>query len=211
MICVIPARGGSKRLPGKNIRELAGRPVIAWVIDAAADANLFDKIVVSTDDDHIEQVALHHGAVVVRRPPELCGDVPETDVLRHAIHGEPGDIHCRIYPFAALLTSRRIWAGTAMEHSDAVAECIPYGHPPQRALIEPGNYWQPENADVRTQDLPPLYHDAATFRFFRVDALSKPLSEQKQSWIIRSPLEAQDVDTEDDWELLKMKFARKYL
>jgi N-acylneuraminate cytidylyltransferase len=211
MICVIPARGGSRRLPYKNIRELAGRPVIEWVIDAAQSANMFDKIVVSTDDDRVEQVALEAGAVVLRRPPELCGDVPESLVLKHAVDGESGEIHCRIYPFAALLTGSRIAAGLSMEHSDAVAECVPYGHPPQRALIEPGNYWQPENADVRTQDLPKLYHDAATFRFFRVDSLDKPLSEQKQSWIIRSPLEAQDVDTEDDWELLKMKFVWQHL
>jgi CMP-N-acetylneuraminic acid synthetase len=212
MICIIPARGGSKRLPGKNILPLFGQPVISHVINICNQVTEFEAVVVSTDDYEISEIASAAGAIVSMRPDELCGDVSEADVLKNFLDNWGGNNICRVYPFAALLTPERLSKGYhRFFHNapDAVMECVAFPHSPYRAIKKNQKYLFPKIVMVPSEDLPTLYHDAATFMYTTKEALDKPLGERKIDWLPRSALEVQDVDTAEDFEMLKMKFSRK--
>ena len=207
MICVIPARAGSKRLPGKNVKKLFGTPVIEHVVNICYESRLFDDICVSTDSMEIANTCSSEYDI---RPERLRGDVSETDVIIDFMERYRIDEICRVYPFAALLTQKRLLNGIALFEygGGTVMERTKYKHPIQRAIKDNGEYNDFSSVMQRTQDLPDMYHDAATFMITTIDELKKPLYHRDIRWIDVSGLECQDVDDVEDWEMLKMKFVR---
>jgi len=214
-LAVIPARGGSKRLPRKNIRQMSGRPLIEWAIELALDSNLFESVIVSTDDQEIAKIALAAGAAVpFERPAELSNDSASTgSVVAHAVremqgHGFAGEFVCCIYP-ASIFVNECDLANSRLllERSDRdyAATLVRYQHPIQRALDMDSQQRvtavDPRGAAYRTQDLSPRWHDAGQFYWGRT-----------QSWLDQIPVlpnsvgyelnatEVQDIDDEVDWQ-----------
>lgn len=221
-IAIIPARGGSKRIPHKNIRDFNGRPVIAYAIEAAKKSNLFDTVMVSTDDHGIADIAARYGAEVpfMRSATTADDNATTADVLRevltaYAEQGETFDIACCIYPTAPLLTRERLReAMELMEESDepdVVMPIVRFSYPPQRAFVMKDGYLtmaKPQNRDVRSQDLEPLYHDAGQFYLFRTESFLK--DGQLLTGNVRAmelpELEVQDIDSETDWAMAELKY-----
>lgn len=214
VVALIPARGGSKRIPHKNIRLFNGVPVIAHSIAAAKASGLFDRIVVSTDDEEIMAVAQAHGAEVpFRRPPALADDHATTlEVIQHAItmlHLSPQALCCCIYATAPLLSVEDLRA-TYQQLKDRPdrAFAFPvtvYPFPIQRALrkLADGSVEarQPEYYQTRSQDLEPCYHDAGQFYWGRVQAWLDGVSVYSAASIaLEIPhYRVQDIDTPADW------------
>jgi N-acylneuraminate cytidylyltransferase len=214
-LAVIPARGGSRRLPRKNIRPFCGKPVIAWSIEAARASGCFELIIVSTDDAEIADVARRSGAEVpFMRPRELADDLTGTAaVVRHAIgwHSDSGqtpDPVCCIYATAPFLTGEDL-------QSEGARFCFPvarYGSPIQRALrLTPGNrveMREPQYSDARSQDLEPAYHDAGQFYWGTAAAWlsGDPMFESGSAAIVQPGSRVQDIDTAEDWEIAEAKF-----
>ena len=213
-LAVIPARGGSKRIPRKNVKPFAGKPMIGYAIDAARDAGCFEHIVVSTDDDEIAAVAQRLGAEVpFRRPHELATDHAATvPVIQHAI-GEalaaswPVRQVCCIYPGVPLLRPQDLRRALDMlDEGDSpyVFPVLAFPTPVQRALrrdaagfVQP---LQPEYTLTRTQDLEPAFHDAGQFYWGRTEAWLGGESPHKGGrTIVLSHDTAVDIDTPDDW------------
>lgn len=209
MICIIPARGGSTRLPGKNIKLLDGVPVLNRVINIVEESGLFTDIIVSTDSDEVRNI-VDNRCNVMMRPARLSGDVPEENVLFDVISQFRTEEFCKVYPFAALLTPERLRKGFLEYKSgtfDSVMECQKYGHPIMRAID--GNIMQwihPDYVSLPTQDLPISYHDAGTFVFTSTNGIIKPLSKRNIKWLPVDEWEAQDIDDGNDWEMLEMKW-----
>jgi pseudaminic acid cytidylyltransferase len=216
-LAVIPARGGSKRIPRKNLRLFAGRPIIAYSIQASLASGLFDRIVVSTDDEEIAAAAQTEGAEVpFIRPAALSDDYTNTlAVVAHAIRTmasmgyEPKHVCC-IYPTAPLLLPASLREGyqrlldTRASFSFGVAS---YGHPIQRALRLSANgsvsMFEEAHAMTRSQDLEPAYHDAGQFCWGTADAFLagvSPLSVASAA-VLLPRNRVVDIDTVDDWEL----------
>jgi pseudaminic acid cytidylyltransferase len=213
-LCVIPARGGSKRIPRKNVKPFAGKPMISYAISAAQRSECFDRIVVSTDDDGIAQVALAHGAEVpFRRPAELSDDVtPTVPVVAHAIRAclpAPGqeDVVCCIYPAVPLLEAADLkraleWLRDAPARY--VFPVVEFASPIQRALrrdaagaVKP---FHPEYASTRTQDLEPAYHDAGQFYWGQAGAWLQGLNIHAHgAGMVLPHWRTVDIDTPDDW------------
>lgn len=215
-IAVIPARGGSKRIPRKNIREFCGKPMIAHAIVAASASEVFDRIIVSTDDDEIAAVARSWGAEVpFQRPAGLSDDYAgTTEVIAHATtwaleQGWPVDAVCCIYATAPFLRAEDLRAGLEMLKKGAWDFCFAateYPSPIFRAFQEtPGGGVQmffPENFSARSQDLTEALHDAGQFYWGRPSAWAdqNPLFGPR-SRLLRLPRwRVQDIDTEDDWK-----------
>lgn len=209
-IALIPARGGSKRAPRKNVRQVCGRPAIAWPIEAALTSGAFARVVVSTEDDEIAAAALAAGAETpARRPAALADDhTPLHDVVKHAIDafGLDDDWICMIYATALLVRPETLSRAAAALDADAdyALGVVRYGHPIQRALLlEDGRVRMasPENAMVRTQDLSPRFHDAAQFVFGARRAwLSDAPIWGARTLGVELPLtEAVDIDDEEDF------------
>jgi len=220
-IAIITARGGSQRIPRKGVRDFCGKPMIAWPIEAAKASGLFDRIVVSTDDAEIAQVARDWGAdVPFMRPAELASDHAPTDaVVRHAvtelvrIHG--GFEHgCCIYPASPLLAARDLRAGLDLMLQHEAASAFPvvrYDFPIEQALrlegARPHARW-PESLAQRSQDLPDHYHDAGMFYWFdtrRFMANPQLMGPDAVAFAI-SPERCQDINTPDDWARAETKF-----
>lgn len=215
VVAVIPARGGSKRIPRKNVRTFAGFPVISYPIRAAQESGIFDHIVVSTDDEEIAHVAETWGAEVpFRRPPELAGDFSTTeDVIRHYLRWEVRfipHILCCIYPATPFLSPSILTRGKAIlnEHPEAgsVVTVVPYPHPVQRAfaLEESGmlRWLFPEYSLQRTQDARRIYHDAGQAYWLRVppeSAWDEPLLFRVALPLPLGIYETIDLDTPEDW------------
>jgi N-acylneuraminate cytidylyltransferase len=216
-VAVIPARGGSKRIPNKNIRSFLGRPAIAYPIAAARRSGLFNRIVVSTDSPQVAEVALSCGAEVpFMRPAALaddyCGTIP---VLQHAFqaleHLQRAPIHfaCCIYPTAVLLAEAHlIEAYHQLENSPSTAYCFSvcaYHHPIQRALQvgESGTLGAvaPEHWPSRTQDLQRRYHDAGQFYWGTAEAIRAGASILQGASVghVLSRTEFIDIDEPEDW------------
>ena len=221
-VAVIPARGGSKRIPGKNIREFCGKPMIAWSIEAARASALFDKVVVSTDDSRVAEVAERFGAEVpFVRPAELADDhAGTTEVISHATRwmlerGWPVDAVCCLYATAPLLAVGDLSRGLeALESGDwqyafSATEFAASIYRAMRRAPQGGvQMIFPEYFPVRSQDLPPALHDAAQF-YWGTSA----------AWLARAPVFAehsvpvliprsrsQDIDTPEDWALAEALF-----
>ena len=226
--CVIPARGGSKRIPHKNIRKFCGKPMIAWSIEGAQASGCFDQIIVSTDDAEIADVARQWGAEVpFMRPAELADDFAgTTSVVAHALqwdqdHGQELTAVCCLYATAPLVDPADIRQGLELLAHTApdrfVFTATDYASPIQRALrldqdSGQAHMYQPELFSKRSQDLEPAYHDAAQFYWGRPEAWLKNGNLFEGSKPLLLPMwRVQDIDTEDDWmraELLYEAYSR---
>ena len=215
-LAVIPARGGSKRIPGKNVKLFGGKPMIAWSIEAVQRTGLFDRIVVSTDDKEIASITRKYGAdVPFVRPAELsddhCGTAP---VIAHAIEWHlKQDFHpieiCCIYATAPFLRSEDIMLGQkTLNQSDVdfAFSATSYAFPIQRAfkLREDGRIemFEPSQFQVRSQDLPQAFHDAGQFYWGTRDAWlsGTPIFGSKSAPVFLPRYRVQDIDTPEDWE-----------
>ena len=174
-ICIIPARGGSKRIPRKNIKDFCGKPIIAYSIQAAKDSQCFDKIIVSTDDKEISKVAIKYGASVPYvRPKELSDDFATTfDVIRHCIKKldlKDSCVICCLYPTAPFIKAKELrdaMNALVKKGSNFVFSATRYDHPIQRAIhinkLGFCEMFYPKYSQVRTQDLAEILHDAGQF------------------------------------------------
>jgi len=214
-IAVIPARGGSKRIPRKNIKLFCGKPMIAWAIEAAKASRCFDDIIVSTDDDEIAAVAKAYGVTVpFKRPDKLSDDHTGTiPVIKHAVewyheYVKPVDYACCIYATAPFLQPGDITQGlTSVQNNDIdyAFSVTSYAFPIQRALrlSEGGSVsmFQPQHFNSRSQDLEEAWHDAGQFYWGRADAWisEKPLFSERSAAIALPRHRVQDIDTPEDW------------
>ena len=214
-VAVIPARGGSKRIPRKNVRAFCGRPIIAWVIETARQSDLFDRVIVSTDDEEIAEVAGRWGAEApFRRPVELSDDHTGTvEVVAHATRwladqGCPAQSVCCVYATAAMLQADDLVRGLRILESGGWAYAFSvteYASSIFRAFRLHGQggveMFFPEQYDKRSQDLPVALHDAAQFYWGRADSWTgcKPLFDPHSAAVVIPRWRVQDIDTEDDW------------
>ncbi|MCM1551684.1 MAG: pseudaminic acid cytidylyltransferase [Butyrivibrio sp.] len=220
-IAIITARGGSKRIPRKNIKKFCGKPILRYSIQAALEAGIFDTVMVSTDDEEIAEIARGCGAEVpFFRSEATANDFATTnDVLLEVLaeyekRGEHFDTAVCIYPTAPFVTADKIWdAVDQLEVSDAdtLIPVVAFSYPPQRAmLIKEGRlvFEYPEYLDSRSQDLTPHYHDVGQFYAFKTEVFkrNRKLMVGNILPMIMSELEIQDIDSETDWELAEMKY-----
>lgn len=214
-IAVIPARGGSKRIPRKNILPFGGKPMIAYAIAAARESGLFEHVVVSTDDDEIAEVALKHGATVpFRRPKELADDQTVTvPVIGHAAQwfvdqGQAPAAVCCIYPCVPLLRAQDVRGAYELfqqRQAQYVYPVVGFHSSPWRAMSKPEGapmaFVYPEHELTRTQDLPKCYYDAGQFYWGRTDAWTSGLRMHSNGhgYEIEGH-RVVDIDTPEDWK-----------
>lgn len=220
-IAVIPARGGSKRIARKNVKTFCGKPMIAWPIAAAGESGCFDRIIVSTDDDEIAEIAVSLGAEVpFRRPAELADDYTATaPVIAHAIRWQQQTATvkhaCCIYATAPMLIAEDLRDGyDALDSTnvDYAFSVTSFAFPIQRALMLDDSsrvsMFRPEHAETRSQDLVEAYHDAGQFYWGRAAAWleHRPIF-GRRSVAVRLPRKrVQDIDTVEDWERAETLF-----
>ena len=223
-VAVIPARGGSKRIPRKNIRPFVGQPIIVWPIKAALSSGLFDKVVVSTDDAEIAEVARAAGALVpFMRPKNLSDDYAETkSVVRHAIselklETEPEVQVCCIYPTSVFADSQLLNEGLEKlisSNCKFVLSMTSVDLSVYRAFTKAADdrisMLFPENYTKRTQDLPSLYCDAAQFYWATVGAWQSDLNifGADSIGVFLDPSRVQDIDNEPQWLVAEQKFQK---
>ena len=220
-LCVIPARGGSKRIPGKNIRDFCGKPIIAWSIEAAQKADCFERIVVSTDDEAIATIARKWGAEVpFMRPPELSDDMTgTTPVVAHAIakveqQDGPYDAACCIYATAPFIRQQDLLTGRKRIESGSLFAFPVTDFPAPifrsfRVLPDGGvEMFFPEHFTSRSQDLETAYHDAGQFYWGATDAwkAGQPLFGPHSAAMTVPRRIVQDIDTEEDWFIAERMF-----
>ena len=217
-LCIIPARGGSKRIPRKNIKPFLGKPMIAYSIEAALATGLFDEVMVSTDDNEIAEIARQYGAnVPFMRSAETSNDFATTsDVLHEVIDkykemGQTFDNFCCIYATAPMIQGKDItYAYNQLQSSNftVVYPVVQFSYPIWRCLdlAEDGTlrrHW-PEFENSRSQDLPKEYHDTGTFYWYKT---REWLEENIQAGGIEvDETTIQDIDTETDWKIAEMKY-----
>lgn len=220
-IAIITARGGSKRIPGKNKKDFLGKPILTYSIEAALKSGVFDEVMVSTDDEEIADIARKAGASVpFYRSAETANDFATTaqvlnEVLEeYAKQGKNFEYLCCIYPTAPFITAEKL--KEAMEllkepGTDSVMPVVAFSFPPLRGMyIREGNlgYCYPENALKRSQDLETMYHDCGQFyclnahRFLETGKLVMDNTKA----IIVPEREVQDIDTTEDWMIAEMKY-----
>lgn len=221
-LAMITARGGSKRIPRKNIREFCGKPILVYSIEAARSSGAFEEVMVSTDDPEIAEIAKKYGASVpFFRSEATANDYASTDdvimeVLKtYEERGEHFDNFCCIYPTAPFVTGERLkQAMDLLTDSDSVMPVVPFSYPPQRGLLisEEGFLKRqfPEYALARSQDLQKIYHDCGQFYACRTDVFLKEgtTDVQRQIPLILTEMEVQDIDTLEDWEIAEIKYSR---
>ena len=221
-ICIIPARGGSKRIPKKNIRDFNGKPVIAYSIEAAIESNLFDRVIVSTDDPNIANIAKEYGAEVpFIRPNNLSGDYIGTDdVVSHAVqwvnnNDSKVEYVCCIYATAPFILKKYLLKGyQLLRKSDAIFSfsVTSFSFPIQRAIkINKTGIITPifeEDILKRSQDVDEAYHDAGQFYWGRADAFSTSgsLYSGIALPVMLPRYLVQDLDTEEDWERAELMY-----
>lgn len=220
-VAIITARGGSKRIPRKNIKPFLGKPILEYSIQAALQADMFHEVMVSTDDEEIAEVARKAGAKVpFMRSEKTANDFATTaDVIEEVLDSyerigmQFGKVCC-IYPTAPFVTPYAIKTAMMLLEQEKADACIPvvrFSFPPQRCVtIKEGRLtpkW-PEYMGMRSQDLEPLYHDCGQFYCLNVDSFRK----QKAIWMenvvpfIQEEINVQDIDTLDDWKIAEMKY-----
>lgn len=220
-LAIITARGGSRRIPRKNIRNFCGKPIIRYSIEAALGSNIFEEVMVSTDDEEIARIAVDSGAIVpFYRSSKNSNDYANTsDVVLEVLEeykklGRQFDYACCIYPTAPFVTGKKIAECMKLlieNDADSSMPVIPFSFPPQRGLLIDNNrlkFMHPEYMFTRSQDLETIYHDSGQFYWISV---TKFLSEKRlimQNTIpyIISELEVQDIDNESDWQLAEVKY-----
>lgn len=221
-IAIIPARGGSKRIPRKNIKPFLGKPILSYSIEAAIESQLFDEVMVSTDDLEIANVAMQYGAgVPFFRSHQNANDYATTfDVIKEVLLeyeklGEQFEEACCIYPTAPFVNKEVLsdFYGFLKESNfDCVFPSLKYSYPIQRALrLEQGgkmSMFNPKHIETRSQDLENSYHDAGQFYWFRVKNLlsyGKLWTDNTGSLAINE-MQAQDIDCIDDWDIAEFKY-----
>ena len=225
-VAIITARGGSKRIPRKNIKLFRDKPIIAWSIETALSSGLFDYVMVSTDDDEIAKIATQHSAEVpFMRSPETADDFSGTaEVVSEVLvelqkTGKHFDYACCIYPTAPFITQTSLSEAFELmkeKNYDSVFPACAFSYPIQRALtLNTENkvemIW-PENQLKRSQDLEPAYHDAGQFYWLQAAAFLKnnTLFTSNSGVILLDEMEVQDIDTETDWKLAELKHILLY-
>ena len=223
-LAIITARGGSKRIPRKNIKEFCGKPILCYSIEAAFQSEAFDEVMVSTDDTEIADIALKAGASVpFFRSAEMSGDYASTDdvimevLQEYQKNGLSFEAFCCIYPTAPFLTGKRLkTAMDLLDMADSVMPVVPFSYPPQRGLIvnEKGYVERqfPEYATARSQDLPKVFHDCGQFYACRTAPFLEAGTTDvaKLVPLILSEMEVQDIDTIEDWEIAEIKYRRLF-
>jgi N-acylneuraminate cytidylyltransferase len=218
-VAIITARGGSKRIPRKNIKEFFGQPMIKYAIDAALESNIFDIVMVSTDDDEIAQIARKYGAdVPFMRSEETANDFATTmDVLLEVIDqykkkNVEFDSLCCIYPCVPFLKGDMLikaYSSFNEINVDALMPVVRFSYPIQRALRIDNDgllkYVHPEFKKTRSQDLEPMHHDVGMFYFYKSCSLSEP--DKRIKYFEMKETEIQDTDTEEDWSYAEMKYS----
>ena len=204
-VAVITARGGSKRIPHKNIKEFCGKPIIEYSIEAALKSGVFDEVMVSTDDEEIAEIAKRAGAAVpFYRSKEAAGDYAAThEVILEVLEeyekrGVTFEKVCCIYPTAPFLTAevlRESMERLEQTGADGVVPVVAYSFPPQNRL-------------KRSQDLERYYHDCGQFYLLRVEAFRNERSMVLHNTIpyIMDEMKVQDIDTPEDWKLAEVKY-----
>lgn len=221
-VAIITARGGSKRIPEKNIKEFCGKPIIAYSIEAALNSKAFDEVMVSTDSEKIADVARKYGAAIpFMRSEETSNDFATTaDVIeevlkRYRKDGKEFDLFACIYPTAPFLTQDKLAKAIGMledSQADGVISVVRFSFPPQRAFLIRENrlqYQYPEYERARSQDLEPVYHDCGQFyicnckRFMEKKSMVLP---DMIPYVIPEE-EVQDIDTLSDWKIAEAKYS----
>lgn len=221
-LCIIPARGGSKRIPRKNVKEFAGRPIISYVIELARKAGIFEEIMVSTDDDEIADIAVKNGAKVpFRRTLKNSDDFASTiDVLHEVAEsyesiGKTFSNICCIYPTSPLVQVKDLLAGYRQltdTDCDVVFPVVAFSYPIWRGLrilkddgVE--MLW-PEHLNSRSQDLEKVYHDAGQWYWIKSECVLRrePLYGSRSKAIILDEMMVQDIDTPEDWQIAEIKY-----
>lgn len=220
-VAIIPARGGSKRIPRKNIRPFLGKPILAYSIEIALQSQLFAEVMVSTEDDEIASLALEYGATVpFRRNEQTASDYASTtEVLLEVLacyeaQGRIFDHGCCIYPTAPFITAgllTRAWQMLIAEGFDSVFPVLRFSYPIQRALNLEGTratMFSPEYYAARSQDLTPAYHDAGQFYWFDSAAVQQKqrLLTDRSGAMVISEFDAHDIDTLEDWAMAEFKY-----
>ena len=220
-VAIITARGGSKRIPRKNVKEFLGKPILLYSIEAALNSGIFEEVMVSTEDEEIAELARQAGAVV----PFMRGDknandfATTTDVLLEVVEeyekrGKHFEFGCCIYPTAPFVTAEKLKDGMeklAASDADTLMPVVPFSFPPQRGMVireEKLQFVQPEHALTRSQDLEHWFHDVGQFYCFRTENFkrNKILTVGNVLPYVVSELEVQDIDTISDWKIAEMKY-----
>ena len=217
-VAVITARGGSKRIPKKNIKNFCGKPIIAYPIEAAVKSKLFDEVMVSTDDLEIAETAKKYGAnIPFMRSEKNSDDYATTaDVLKEVLEeyskrNQQFEWICCIYPTAPFVTAEKLQKSFEylQKHSaDSLIPVVKFSYPPQRSFIINAGFlkykWS-ENINARSQDLEPLYHDVGQYYFWKVNKFLDGSIEKIIPYVL-DELQVQDIDNLDDWKLAEMKY-----
>lgn len=222
-IAIIPARGGSKRIPRKNIKPFFGKPILEYVIQEAKASRCFDEIVISTDDAEIAQVALQNGVRYAKRSEKNASDTAVlADVILETLilsDFKYADYACTLLPTAVLVEKDHIRSAfQVLKDRPDVEEVMPvvrFGYPIERAVnMSPDGFVslrQPEHLNSLSNHLPPAYHDAGQFYWMRTEAFL-----QQQKIILDKTVgyellehEVQDIDTDEDWLLAEIKYSRR--
>jgi len=216
-LAIIPARGGSKRIPRKNIKDFLGKPIIAYSIEKAIESKLFTEVMVSTDDKEIAEVAIRFGATVptLRSDKNANDTAVLSDVVREVINGyikngRTFDLACCILPTAPLLTVEHLKQGYAMMSDltiNSVRPVVRFSYPIQRAFRMNGNRVEmmyPEYRLMRSQDLEVAYHDAGQFYWMRYVG---GLEEDQRAGFEIPELYCQDIDLPEDWLMAEIKYS----
>ncbi|HEX6334313.1 MAG TPA: pseudaminic acid cytidylyltransferase [Flavisolibacter sp.] len=221
-VAIITARGGSKRIPGKNIRPFLGQPIIGYSIKAALESGVFSEVMVSTDDAKIAAVATDFGAAVpFMRSPKTSDDYATTaDVIMEVLNsyagiGESFEYGCCIYPTAPFITADKLKRAFSMmeeTNADTLLPVTKFSFPIWRSFKKEGDkvsYNWPEFAPRRSQDLPPAYHDCGQFYFFRVAGFLETgkLVTSNTIGLEVPESEVQDIDNEEDWRIAEIKYG----
>ena len=223
MLAIITARGGSKRIPKKNIKEFCGKPIICYAIEAALQAEIFDEVMVSTDNDEIREIALQYGAKVpFIRSKENSSDYATTeDVILEVLHeykkrfNESFEYVCCIYPTAPFITEKILKKAIEIMKKDNPAMVVPvvqFSYPPQRCFVidddGKAKYKYPQYVQTRSKDLEKEYHDAGQFYVYNVEKLfeKKGIIEDDFIPIVLPEICVQDIDTLDDWKMAELKY-----
>lgn len=220
-LCIIPARGGSKRIPRKNIKTFIDKPIIAYSISAAINSKLFDEVMVSTDDLEVAEIAKQFGASIpFMRSHNNSNDFASTyDVIEEVLNtysqmGKYFDNTCCIYACAPFVTNAKLNEAFQLlikEEFDSVFPIVPFGFPIQRALKLTNNkvqFYNPQFDLTRSQDFEKSYHDVGQFYWMNTQKVlnNKKIISQNTGSIVLSELECQDIDNEIDWQLAELKY-----
>lgn len=220
-IAIITARGGSKRIPGKNRKDFLGKPIMCYSIEAALSSGLFEEVMVSTDDEEIAGIARGAGAnVPFMRSADTADDFATTDdvllevLAEYEKRGQTFEYMACIYPTAPFVTAEKLQNAFRIlkeNNASGVMPVVQFSFPPQRGMaVRDGRlaYCYPENAMKRSQDLETIYHDCGQFYFYKTEEYRACRGDLKDGYvpIVVPETEVQDIDNLTDWKLAEIKY-----